>query len=84
MASFTAVFTGSSPSSPNMCLRQAATISSFGFVLLNQGKLEHRLRGCHKNVTGCGKKVKVGGEGEANLHLNYQDRLFLCQKCQKY
>ena len=64
MASFTAAFTGSSPSSPKMRSRQAVTISSFVFVLLNQGKLEHILRGCHKNVTGCGKKVKVGGEGE--------------------
>ena len=36
--------------------------------------VKDQVRGCHKNVTGCGKKVKVGGEGEANLHLNYQDR----------
>ena len=60
-------------------LGRCHSILSFGFVLLIQDKLEHILRGCHKNVTGCGKKVKVGGEGEANLHLNYQDRLF-CAK----
>ena len=40
-------------------LGRCHSISSFGFVLLNQGKLEHILRGCHKNVTGCVREALI-------------------------
>ena len=35
------------------------SISSFGFVLLIQDKLEHILRGCHKNVIGCVREALI-------------------------